>query len=217
MKNRTTVREQARVSQIIYELRLKGYNQYQIAEAVGLAQSSVSGHLVRRGVRFQGNQHTAQAAQRNLPPLGTIPWRDSEVPPETDNTPQPYHLSIAARAVKDSLRHLRDINGVVRMAYDMTDAVAAHDTAWVNEQRATVAELADYVRRLAAVVESEELRHRARVDHGERDDLRSTPRLVPVSGHQPSEAPGRAVQQGQGGTHTHPGGQGPQGGTQGVL
>lgn len=178
MSNRTTAREQNRVSQIIYDLRLKGYGQYQIAEALGLAQSTVSGHLVRRGVRFRGNQHTAEAAQRNLPPLGTIPWRDSELPPETDPLAQPYHLSLAARAARDALRHMRDINAVVRMAYDVTDAQAAGDANWINEQRATLTELADYIRRLTAVVEDEELRHRARVDHGERDDLRTAPRLV---------------------------------------
>lgn len=165
--------ERARLDGMLLELAKQGYSQRTLARAFGLGQSTVASHLLRVGFKFtkRTNQHSRVDA--SLPPLDDhISWRDNESAPEPVIAPPGYTLSLPARTISNELRHLQQINGVVRLAYDVTNALAAGDKAWVAGVREDLDATAEYVRRLIAVIDDDELRHRARTDHGERDDLR---------------------------------------------
>lgn len=168
-----TEAEKARLSQLIVGLYTRGYRQISIANALGIDARTVSKYLHRAGVATRRNQY---ADPPHLPRLQPIAWRDSALANEPP--PDPYRLSLAARSVRDSLRNLREINGVVRLAYDVTEALDNRDAEWVRGVRSDLDALSDYLRRLIAVVDDENLRRRARTDHGERDDLRTTPHAV---------------------------------------
>lgn len=166
--------EAMRLTRLIVDLKTKGYRQVTIAEALGINPRTVSSHLHRAGVLT--GRHNQYRDPEHLPPLGTIEWRDP--PPDSEPMAVDYKMSLPARSVANQVRHLQAINGVVRLAFDVTHAREANDYRWISQVRADLDEMAEYTRRLIAVIDDEDTRARARTDHGERDDIRPTLRRV---------------------------------------
>lgn len=187
-----TPAELARRRELIVQLRQGGASVKQIADALGMLQTTVEKDLRITGVKI------GRGRGQKLPvDPDPVDWRDGAlprpaIPPSKKSrlaavvpyvAPEPgelYRSSQVIRFWQGLLTQSRDENFVNKLSHDALDAEKAGDLAWITAAAATITESITYAQRLQAVLLDRSARERG-ITWEERDDMAKPLRSVSTS------------------------------------
>lgn len=156
--HKPTPTESSRIDDKIRELYSAGYNGREIGEALDLAETSINHRRLALGLK--GPKRYKTPAEK--PPR--YDWRDGAHP--TSPPPPMYQRSTTLALWAAHLDTLTHDNAVNRLAFDVTDALRAGDTAWIENARRILTDAHAYLARLRELLDDDDARDQGMRESG---------------------------------------------------
>ena len=189
-------REQiARRQDYVVEWSRKGCSVTQLAEALGVAPSTISSDRGDRrrqlaGVKMYGGGRHGNSSSREPDPPPPFDWA-APPPPKVERA---YRISMMPR-IQNLLAYLQESNARARLPYNIEEAMQAGDPAWRIQSQLLLMDAIKYLQDLLKILQDRGARLEAATSVTARDDL--TVPTKAIASETPLPAPGTGVMPGR--------------------